>query len=46
MRRMDGSIFQAVLIFTTPQRGIVWMKANVLEMESAQVSFEAVLDPP
>ena len=31
MRRMDGSIFQAVLFLTTPQRGIVWMKRNVLD---------------
>ena len=42
---MDGSIFQAVIILTTPQRGIVWIKRNVLETESAQGSFETKLVP-
>ena len=46
MRRMDGSIFQAVLILTTPQRGIVWITKNVLEAETTQGSFEADLNPP
>ena len=46
MKRMDGSIFQAVLILTTPQRGIVWIPKNVLETETTQGSFEADLNPP